>query len=167
MNRRELLKGLMAGGVIIAGELWIPGAKVISIPSKKAFYGPSIFEMLDDETVKYVGPANKTASVRSFHQWLWRNMKPALVEGHRGGAAHDKVLLAKGFRLMNPEHLIDGEFMQDASDDHCTLSPMREMWTCKGDMDHADLLIDKIYIQPDTLPRDRISELDNGYVGYR
>ena len=33
MNRRELLKGLMAGGVIIAGELWIPGKKLISIPN--------------------------------------------------------------------------------------------------------------------------------------
>jgi hypothetical protein len=32
MNRRELLKGLMAGGVIVAGELWMPGQKLISIP---------------------------------------------------------------------------------------------------------------------------------------
>ena len=32
MNRRGFLAGLMAGGVIVAGELWIPGQKLISIP---------------------------------------------------------------------------------------------------------------------------------------
>jgi hypothetical protein len=39
MNRRELLKGLMAGGVIVAGELWMPGSKLISIPNGKVFTG--------------------------------------------------------------------------------------------------------------------------------
>jgi len=39
MNRRQLLKGLMAGGVIVAGELWVPGKKLISIPSRKVFTG--------------------------------------------------------------------------------------------------------------------------------
>jgi hypothetical protein len=32
MNRRELLQGLMAGGIVVAGELWMPGKKLISIP---------------------------------------------------------------------------------------------------------------------------------------
>ena len=32
MNRRELLRGLALGGTVIAGELWIPGKKLISIP---------------------------------------------------------------------------------------------------------------------------------------
>lgn len=32
MNRRQLLQALAAGGVIVAGELWIPGRKLISIP---------------------------------------------------------------------------------------------------------------------------------------
>lgn len=39
MNRRDLLKGLMAGGVIVAGDLWIPGQKMISIPSGRVFTG--------------------------------------------------------------------------------------------------------------------------------
>ena len=33
MNRRDLLKGLAAGGIFVAGELWIPGQKLISIPT--------------------------------------------------------------------------------------------------------------------------------------
>lgn len=32
MNRRELLRGLALGGAVIAGEMWIPGKKLISIP---------------------------------------------------------------------------------------------------------------------------------------
>ncbi len=34
MTRRELLRGLAAGGLMVAGELWFPGKKVISIPSR-------------------------------------------------------------------------------------------------------------------------------------
>lgn len=39
MNRRKFLQGLMAGGVIVAGQLWVPGQKLISIPSGKIFTG--------------------------------------------------------------------------------------------------------------------------------
>lgn len=38
MNRRDLIKYLMAGGVIVAGELWMPGKKLISIPNDRIFY---------------------------------------------------------------------------------------------------------------------------------
>lgn len=31
-SRREFMKAVMAGGAVIAGELWVPGAKLISIP---------------------------------------------------------------------------------------------------------------------------------------
>lgn len=41
MNRRDLLKGLAAGGLIVAGELWIPGAKKIFIPSGMRFHTDS------------------------------------------------------------------------------------------------------------------------------
>ncbi len=37
MNRRELLLGLAAGGAVVAGELWIPGQRLISIPAKKVW----------------------------------------------------------------------------------------------------------------------------------
>jgi len=36
-SRREFLAVMMAGGAVIAGELWIPGQKLISIPSHKIF----------------------------------------------------------------------------------------------------------------------------------
>lgn len=37
MNRRELLKAIAAGCMITASGLWIPGQKLISIPSPKRF----------------------------------------------------------------------------------------------------------------------------------
>jgi len=40
MNRRELLKGLAAGGIFVAGELWIPGQKLISIPKAAQGFRP-------------------------------------------------------------------------------------------------------------------------------
>ena len=33
INRRDLLKCLAAGGMVVAGGLWIPGRKLISIPN--------------------------------------------------------------------------------------------------------------------------------------
>lgn len=66
MDRRQLLKGLAAGGLIVAGELWIPGQKLISIPKRgldcayslgyivtretleSTYYGPSIVGLLAD-----------------------------------------------------------------------------------------------------------------------
>ena len=32
MNRREFMAGLMAGGILVAGEWWFPGQKTLSIP---------------------------------------------------------------------------------------------------------------------------------------
>lgn len=37
MNRRDFIRGIIAGGVVVAGELWVPGQKLISIPSGKVF----------------------------------------------------------------------------------------------------------------------------------
>ncbi len=33
MNRRKFLSFLAAGGIVTAGGLWLPGQKLISIPS--------------------------------------------------------------------------------------------------------------------------------------
>jgi len=37
MNRRELLLGLAAGGIVVAGELWIPGEKTIFLPARERY----------------------------------------------------------------------------------------------------------------------------------
>ncbi len=34
-SRREMLRALALGGAVVAGELWIPGQKLISIPSEQ------------------------------------------------------------------------------------------------------------------------------------
>lgn len=33
ISRRDILRAMALGGGIVAGELWVPGARVISIPS--------------------------------------------------------------------------------------------------------------------------------------
>lgn len=40
LSRREFMKAAAAGGMVIAGELWIPGKRLISIPETK----PIVFE---------------------------------------------------------------------------------------------------------------------------
>ncbi len=46
MNRRELLRGLALGGAVIAGELWIPGKRLISIPKAARLDGHSFEEQI-------------------------------------------------------------------------------------------------------------------------
>ena len=41
-TRRDLLRCLALGGMVVAGELWIPGAKKIFISSSKVFEEPKI-----------------------------------------------------------------------------------------------------------------------------
>lgn len=70
MNRRDLLKGLMAGGMIVAGELWIPGNKLISIPTGKVFkHGPSI----TNGKVTLEAPYRPEGyTLNEFYNWLMR-----------------------------------------------------------------------------------------------
>ena len=37
MNRRQFMAAMLAGGVLTASGLWMPGEKTISIPSHKYF----------------------------------------------------------------------------------------------------------------------------------
>lgn len=48
MIRRDFLKMLMAGAVVVAaGELWVPDQKLISIPSGKIYTGSGIMTRAD------------------------------------------------------------------------------------------------------------------------
>ena len=51
MNRRELLKVLAAGGIIVAGELWIPGAKKIFLPPKSIWLRQETLVVSDGDTL--------------------------------------------------------------------------------------------------------------------
>lgn len=170
MNRRELLKGLMAGGVIVAGELWIPGQRLISIPSGKVLTG-SMFRLdMETQTLSYIGPPDKTVTVSQFYDWLITVLK-AHTEDIVSSSEYDTekphmVSLKGEYRLENPEHLTDGTLSQRAADDHCT-KDLREMWACTNSMSGADLFTDKIYYQDHTAPRERHTLLDNGHRGYR
>lgn len=65
MNRRELLKAMMAGGVMTAAGLWMPGQKLISIPSGKRFSGHAI-EMPVDTATLWIEDIKDTDFVRVY-----------------------------------------------------------------------------------------------------
>ena len=155
MNRRELLKMLAAGGVMTSAGLWMPGTKVISIPSGKVFgneYGiNSMFRLLDEHTVEYIGAEDKVVSVPQFFDWMKKNaahmMRPWSDESDL------IVTMRDNFRLTNPEHLHEGSLSQ-AADDHL-ITGLREMWMNPTSLGDNDLVSDKFYFQEDTTPRKR------------
>jgi len=175
MNRRELLKGLMAGGTIIAGELWVPGQTFISIPSGKQFYGPSLFEMVGKD-IKYIGPAHETVTVRQFYNWLLHISDNQAMDGVSSNESI--VSLSHGYRIDNPEHLVEGALHQDRIKQSHIVSFDREYWGSDFDLSADDLVVDKVY-QPDfyiqvtdgtnyvSTPAERISESDLGTKGWR
>jgi len=59
-SRREFLAAMMAGGAVIAGELWIPGQKLISIPSRKIFIPDGRLAWVEDGVTYMYGGGRKT-----------------------------------------------------------------------------------------------------------
>jgi len=148
MNRRELLKGLMAGGVIVAGELWIPGQKLISIPSKQ-FWGPpvsSFFRLsLEDQTIEYIGPPDQYVPMTELHNWLMKNNPHLMnhIENHR------VVDLSRGCRFDKPEHLTNGTLSQDSQRPEIDQGyEEKEIWATWGESDDDELYFDKQYMSP-------------------
>lgn len=162
MNRRELLKGLMAGGMIVAGELWIPGQKLISIPSGTVFQHQQF--MIHEGNIRWVGGENGTATVLEFYDWV-KKFAGDMLDDDWNNDPGNLVSLKGKHRLTNPEHLVEGNLSQHAGDQHMT--ELREMWTCSSNMGHQDLITDKFYILPTDNPRPRITLTDDGNRGYR
>ena len=169
MNRRDLLKAMMAGGVMTAAGLWMPGQKLISIPSGKVFGNEydinSMFRLIDRHTVEYIGGNDKVASIAQFYDWLRKHAMHMLGPG----TDPEKLMvsLEPKYRMLNPEHLDNGTLAQNAPDNHCS-EGLRELWTSGPTLGSEDLITDKVYYSEwDREPRTRISVLDNGYRGYR
>lgn len=45
MNRRDILRAIALGGGIVAGELWVPGAKLILLPGRPELNERNIEEL--------------------------------------------------------------------------------------------------------------------------
>lgn len=65
-SRREFLAVLAAGGMVVAGELWIPGQKLISIPSRKIFIPEGRLAWIEDGVVKMYGGRGVISIPRYF-----------------------------------------------------------------------------------------------------
>lgn len=169
MNRREFMKRIAAGGVVTAAGIWMPGEKLISIPSGKIFGNEysidSYFRLMNNRTVVYTGPEDKIVSVSQLKEWLLKHAAHAL---HRD-SSELTVSLRPGIRLDKPEHLHSGTIAQDAvtlDGGHVLHADTREYWS-SGPMVDGDFFTDKIYVQPDEMPRERIREDDQGRLGWR
>ncbi len=171
MNRRKFMAGLMAGGVVIAGKLWIPGQKLISIPKGKTFTGidfaneygdESLFTLIDRNTVRYVGHEDKVASMPEFMHWIKKNAAHML----RSHSTETIVTLGDGYRMENAWHLTEGSLRQDAPRGHGVIQ-LKETWSCDGGMDAEELCSDKIFHSEYGTPRERISLSDSGHRGYK
>ena len=133
----------MAGGVVVAGELWIPGQKIISIPSGHVF-GGQLFS-LNGQSIKYIGPENKTVTIGEFYNWLQSMSKHDAKIMDALLSNETMVSLRHGHRIENPEHLIGGSLEQDRSGlSHLTRND-REYWTSCG-LGDSELYADKVYV---------------------
>lgn len=78
MNRRELLRGLALGGAVIAGEMWIPGKKLISIPKlppaakfDHQVHAMSFIVKTGSDQWELIGQRYAAALIRSLEQTRW------------------------------------------------------------------------------------------------
>ncbi|MHC4312586.1 MAG: hypothetical protein ACYSW3_09010, partial [Planctomycetota bacterium] len=130
-------------GMIVAGELWVPGQKLISIPSGKQFYGPSLFEMMG-QNIRYVGPENKTVTVTEFYNWLRTQFPKTMIGAPYDTVKPHMVSLRSGYRIENPEHLVEGTLQQDRLTASATHGD-REYWSSEFDLNNDELVTDKLY----------------------
>ncbi len=56
-NRREFMAVLMAGGVVTVAGLWLPGEKLISIPSHRYFVPAGQLAWMEGEQTVFYGGA--------------------------------------------------------------------------------------------------------------
>jgi hypothetical protein len=165
MNRRGFLAGLMAGGVIVAGELWIPGQKLISIPSGKIYTGQMF--TLEGQTIKYIGHPDKTVTINQFYEWLQKYSKGLMRATMEDRDTPQMVSLSPGYRMVNPEHLTHGTLAQDVDRPEWMQGGQhREIWQDFNGLGDADMVTDHVY-STEWMPRERITENDMGHKGLR
>lgn len=173
-SRRELLKAFAAGGLVIAGKLWLPGDKLISIPSGKVFaneYGiDSTFRMIDQHTVHYVGHEDRVVSISEFIEWMKKNAAHMLREVPGDMTVH----LKNSYRMDNPEHLTNGSLGQDSPREAwMSGNNHRELWSHFGSFSgdggsfEDEFVIDHVYANEFDRPRERITTNDVGIKGWR
>lgn len=121
-SRRDILKMLAAGGAIIAGEIWIPGKTLISIPKPSYSVARLMANWVldfDAQEIRYVGADNgRSISVLDLYQAVQNVMyEPQYLEHSNPMHALTPYAMEmeKGFRIANDrsfDHLTDGTVIQ-------------------------------------------------------
>ena len=96
MNRRDLMKALVAGGVIVAGEMWIPGAKKIFLPPASAFLKSEQFTIFTGDTLT----VDAAVPHRSFFIEIVRPGHPRLKVRHGESITFDTI----GYERIEVDH---------------------------------------------------------------
>lgn len=165
-SRRELIKCLMAGGMVTAAGLWTPG-KLISIPSGKEFSSIDIlggqFRLIDRHTVEYVGDPDKVVHVKEFYAWLKEQASEMMRDFGNPDDLRvmNRVEMEPGYRMINPEHLTSGTLTQDSMRPKWAQGyDEKEIWADFAGLGNDTINTDKIYLQGESRPRERISYPD-------
>lgn len=88
-TRREVFQCLMAGGVITATGMWMPGEKLISIPISipKTIIAETAGKYFEvdtaSQTIKYVGPPDSYISMDELHRYLMKNNPFLMIDNPR------------------------------------------------------------------------------------
>ena len=96
LSRREMLKLLLAGATVMAGEIWIPGSKTISIPKSIdiCLYEASISEEGEFELSWYERHPNTHTH--------WRHVKRLLKPGEKIPYPINKAFSERGMLVQPP-----------------------------------------------------------------
>jgi hypothetical protein len=169
LSRRQFMIAMASAATAAAEEMWVPGKKLISIPSGKIFTGNK-FKYDQNGNIKWIGAEDGLATVVEFHDWLREQAmaKPTLAVTFQDRSRQNTfskctVSLKEGVRMLNPEHLIQGTIFQDS-----TREGDREVWTHWGDFSGEDeFVVDKVYTHEESEPQKRVHKSEHGFEMYR
>ncbi len=106
-SRREMLRALALGGAVVAGELWIPGQRLISIPKQWAFpHGWIVTQEIVEEGMCYLPGA-----ITEMTDLQWKQYENVYVACYQEGGAIRSVMSED---LLTWEHIKPAELYVDA-----------------------------------------------------
>ena len=114
-SRRDILRALALGGAVVAGELWIPGQRLISIPKQQLRYkaterfSPGWTE--DDDDLKRAVAKfllQDSEIIRYKNLWIAASMDGALISrnGYEWEAIHPTEMYRNGDRVVSVTHAL-------------------------------------------------------------
>lgn len=91
-SRRDMLRCLALGGAVVAGELWIPGQRLISIPKQLGFpHGWIVSQEIVEDGMCYL-----PSTLREMTDLQWKQYENVFVACYQEGGAIRQVMSEDG-----------------------------------------------------------------------